>query len=68
MLLTEAHRRRNEFMAGRAGKVFGPQRRSVADALRQYDRIARGSTRTRRTGEDRWPGVVPPPKRQPEGQ
>lgn len=45
MLLTVVHKKRNEIMKDRAGRVSNAHPRSVAEALAQYDRIKGGSTR-----------------------
>ena len=57
MMLTEAHKKRNEFMTDRAMKVFGLHPRSVAEAMQQYDRIMRVSSRSgaRRTRTEQEP-------------
>lgn len=57
MLLTEAHKKRNEDMKDRAKNVSALRPRTVAEALEQYDRIIRTSSRVgwRRTRAEKGP-------------
>lgn len=61
MLLTEAHKKLNAIMQGRAVKSFGQRRRTVAEAMEQYDRIRRGSERAARSRAEAAARATPGP-------
>ncbi len=56
MLLTNAHKKRNEIMKDRAVKFFAGRRMTVAEAMEQYDRIKRQSLRARPAARKDVPG------------